>query len=101
MADLSYRFVDYHRTVVGFHGTTVSAAQHLVDGGSFLPSESDDDWFGRGVYFWEYAPRQAWWWAKKFKKHENPAVDGAIIRLGNCFDLLDPVNVDALKAGGA
>jgi len=51
-----------------------------------------------GIYFWEYAPKQAWWWARKFKKHAHPAVVGAMIRLGNCFDLLDPKNVAALKA---
>ena len=56
------------------------------------------DFPGKGIYFWEYAPKQAWWWASKFKKNRNPAVVGSIIRLGQCLDLLDPVNVAALKA---
>jgi hypothetical protein len=48
-------------------------------------------------YQFEYAPKQAWWWARKFKKFDEPAVVGAMIRLGNCFDLLDPENVEILK----
>jgi hypothetical protein len=91
-------FHDYHRTVIGYHGTHEEIASRLVDGAAFGSSDNDDDWFGTGTYFWEYAPRQAWWWAEKFKKYDRPAVVGAIIRLGHCFDLLDPVNVGMLKA---
>ena len=90
-------FHDYNRTVIGYHGTTVEIAERLVDGESFAASDNDDDWFGKGVYFWEYAPKQAWWWATTFKKKESPAVVGAIIRLGHCLDLLDPANVATLK----
>jgi hypothetical protein len=88
---------DYHRTIIAFHGTTRAVAEHLVDGGDFVPSSNTDDWLGSGSYFWEYAPKQAWWWAKTFKKKSEPAVVGAMIRLGNCFDLLDPANVQSLR----
>src|SRR5438105_10272091 len=93
----AFEYADYHRTIIGFHGTTVESADRLVSGESFRASDNDDEWFGNGVYFWEYAPKQAWWWAKKFKKLDQPAVIGAVIRLGNCFDLLDPKNVKTLK----
>jgi hypothetical protein len=93
----AFDYADYHRTVIAFHGTTEETADRLVCGESFRISESADDWFGQGVYFWEYAPKQAWWWARKFKKFARPAVVGAIIRLGNCFDLLGPKNVKILK----
>lgn len=93
----TFDYADYHRMIIGFHGTTAATADELVAGKGFKPSESDDDWFGKGIYFWEYAPKQAWWWARKFKKYADPAVIGAIIRLGNCFDLLDSLNVKALK----
>jgi hypothetical protein len=97
LAAHAFDYGDYHRTVIAFHGTTEEAADRLVCGEPFRISESDDDWFGQGVYFWEYAPKQAWWWARKFKKFARPAVVGAISRLGNCFDLLDPKNVKILK----
>jgi hypothetical protein len=90
-------FADYHRTVIGFHGTTAEIANRLVAGEPFRASDNEDDWLGIGNYFWEWAPQQAWWWSKKFKRYQNPRVVGAIIRLGHCFDLLDPKNVRVLK----
>ncbi len=97
MVQEPFDYHDYHRTIVAFHGTTEPVADHLVAGGDFTPSSNTDDWLGSGVYFWEYAPKQAWWWTTRFKKKSKPAVVGAMIRLGNCFDLLDPANVQLLK----
>jgi hypothetical protein len=88
---------DYHRTIIGYHGTTAEVAERLVDGEPFRPSDNDDDWFGRGISFWEYAPKQAWWWTRDLKRNTEPAVVGAVIRLGHCFDLLDPLNVATLR----
>jgi hypothetical protein len=92
-----YDYRDYHRTVVAFHGTTVSEADRLVEGQAFKPSNKTYEWLGQGVYFWEYAPKQAWWWATKMRNYSQPAVVGAMIRLGNCLDLLDPENVRSLR----
>jgi hypothetical protein len=64
-----------------------------VDGEPFSASDEADEWFGKGIYFWEYAFKQAWWWARDYKRYARPAVVGALIQLGNCFDLLDPQNV--------
>ena len=90
-------YSDYHRTVIEYHGTSVEAADRLVSGDNFEASDNDDEWFGRGIYFWEHAYKQAWWWARAHKSHAEPAVIGAVIRLGNCFDLLDPGNVAVLR----
>lgn len=93
------RFADYHRTVVGFHGTTRETALRIVTEQQFKPSQNDDDWLGHGVYFWEYAPKQAWDWAKThYAAGEDIAVVGSMIRLGNCLDLLDPENAELLVA---
>lgn len=89
-------FADYHRTVIGYHGTTSEAAERLVSGERFEPSDKSDDWFGSGIYFWEHAFQQAWRWAERHGNKE-PAVIGAILRLGRCFDLLDTGNVEILK----
>ncbi len=88
---------DYHRTIVAYHGTTVATAKRLVDGGDFLPSNKTFEWLGKGIYFWEYAPKQAWWWTADLRGNARPAVVGAMIRLGNCLDLLDPANVRSLR----
>ena len=97
MFEEPFDYLDYHRTIVAFHGTTEPLADYLVAGGDFTFSSNTDDWLGSGAYFWEYAPKQAWWWATKFKRYSRPAVVGAMLRLGNCFDLLDPANVQLLK----
>lgn len=96
------QFSDYHRTVIGYHGTKRSIAEALVLGKkAFQPSTNDDDWLGHGVYFWEYAPQQAWWWARRRSKNrdwsDEIAVVASMIRLGNCLDLLDPSNVSLLR----
>jgi hypothetical protein len=88
---------DYDRTVVAFHGTSRAAAEKLVAGEPFGQSENDDDWLGHGIYFWEYAPQQAWAWARLRYGQADAAVVGALIRLGRCIDLLDPSNADLLK----
>jgi hypothetical protein len=92
-----YDYRDYHRTIIAFHGTTVAEADRLVDGQPFSRSGKATEWLGQGVYFWEYAPKQAWWWARSVRKYTEPAVVGAMIRLGNCLDLLDPENVRLLR----
>lgn len=95
------RYADYHRTVVGYHGTKKSTALRIIQGESvFDPSENEDDWLGHGIYFWEYAPQQAWLWAQQRKRSkgwdDEIAVVASMIRLGFCFDLLDPENVKDL-----
>lgn len=107
------RFDDYHRTVVGYHGTGITAALRLVNRvESFRLSERDYDWLGRGIYFWEYGPKQALNFAKirqrqaKKKKNKTPeeerraneplAVVACMIRLGFCLDLTEPENVEYL-----
>ena len=97
-ADDASVIFDYHRTVIGYHGTRRETAEALVRGVPFRESENDDDWLGHGIYFWEYAPQQAWWWAERRYQGEEPAVVGAMIRLGHCLDFLDPRNGVLLDA---
>ncbi|WP_437298198.1 hypothetical protein [Sorangium sp. So ce426] len=87
---------DYDRAVVALHGTRRSTAESLVAGIPFGQSEDDDDWLGHGIYFWEYAPQQAWWWAERRYGKQDAAVVGALVRLGRCIDLLDPSNAELL-----
>lgn len=94
-------FADYHRTVIGYHGTRRSVAMEVVQGHRSLDwSRNPGDWLGHGIYFWEYAPKQAWDWAEQIRRRkgwdEPTAVVASMIRLGNCLDLLDPRNVQAL-----
>jgi hypothetical protein len=108
------RFDDYHRTVVGYHGTGLTAALRIVNRiEDFRWSERDYDWLGGGIYFWEYAPKQALKFAEirqrqyKGKQHKTPederrateplAVVACMIRLGFCLDLTEPDNVEYIR----
>ena len=108
------RFDDYHRTVVGYHGTGLTAALRIVNRvEGFKWSERNYDWLGSGIYFWEYAPKQALAWAKLRQKQyakkadktpederratEPLAVIACMIRLGFCQDLTEPSNIEFIS----
>lgn len=78
----------YDRTIIGYHGTDTTAAERILAGARFLPSEKTYDWLGRGVYFWEFGYDRAVQWAREHRP-DAPAVVGAVIQLGDCYDLLD------------
>lgn len=83
----------YERWVFAYHGCDREVRDHVLSGqGELRTSENRYDWLGRGVYFWEYGFERANEWATQQKvrgRLNEPAVLGAIIHLGNCFDLLD------------
>jgi hypothetical protein len=85
----------FTRIVVGYHGCTASFARGCLLGKrpirDWQPSTNDWDWLGHGIYFWEHAPDRALRWARERyrTRRQRPAVLGAYIHLGRCFDLLD------------
>lgn len=83
----------YQRLVLGYHGCDKSVADRVLMGNESLKkSEKSYDWLGSGVYFWEQGPERALDWAREQKqigKIKSPAVLGAVIHLGNCFDFMD------------
>jgi hypothetical protein len=84
--------VRYDRIVLGYHGCDLDTAARLLDGESFKPSVNDYDWLGEGIYFWEYGADRAFRFAEDQQKRgkvKTPAIVGALVQLGNSFDLLD------------
>jgi len=82
----------YDRTVIAYHGCDASVAEELLSGAPFKPSQNDYDWLGTGIYFWEYGRDRALRFAMEQQKRgkvQEPAVVGAILQLGKCFDLMD------------
>src|SRR5258708_7266876 len=85
----------FARIVVGYHGCTGKFAREFLLGtravSDWQPSSNTWDWLGHGIYFWEHSPERALRWARE--KHAPagaaPAVLGAVIQLGRCFDLLN------------
>ena len=89
--------------VIGFHGCDKSVADSVVAGKTeLLASTNDYDWLGSGIYFWENNEERAWQWANELAKRKSsqtqtPAVVGAVIDLGYCFDLTDSFYLKELK----
>ncbi len=84
----------YHRTIIGYHGCDAQLAEQILLGKAEIEfSQNKHDWLGKGIYFWEHGPKRAMEWAvqraKSSNKIKKPAVIGAYIHLGDCFDLLD------------
>jgi len=98
----------YAGIVFGFHGCDKSVAEQVINLKQPLKQSNNDyDWLGNGVYFWENSPTRALEYANHLKSHpyksknpiNEPAVIGAVIQLGHCFDLLDYENLNLLKEG--
>lgn len=89
----------YARTILGYHGCSWEASEAILSGEAFKQSEAPVEWLGDGIYFWEYGYQRAWQWAHEKVKGQDtkPAVVGALIHLGNCFDLLDIRSTQALS----
>jgi hypothetical protein len=86
------RAVKYDRLVVGYHGCDVEVADRVLAGERFALSENDYDWLGSGTYFWEYGADRALAFAQAQLERGRinaPTVVGALIQLGQCFDLMD------------
>jgi hypothetical protein len=85
----------FARILIGYHGCTEDFARELLLGTKVIadwrPSTNEWDWLGHGIYFWEHSPERALRWAQeKFSRGgETPAVLGAVVQLGRCFDLLN------------
>jgi len=89
--------------IIGFHGCDESVVRRVVNGEEdLIPSTNDYDWLGNGIYFWENNETRALQWATELSKRKGssikkPAVVGAIIDLGYCFDLTDSTYLQELK----
>jgi hypothetical protein len=91
--------------VLGFHGCDQSTADSVFGGKRLEPSVNDHDWLGNGVYFWESDPWRALAWACEAmaspsmvtRPIKKPAVIGAVLDLGRCFNLTEYAAVGELE----
>lgn len=82
----------YDRTIIAYHGCDAETAERLLRGEPFRKSQNNYDWLGKGTYFWEYGADRAFRFARDQKgrgKLQTPAIVGALLQLGRCFDLMD------------
>src|ERR1700761_4836056 len=87
--------------LIGFHGCEASTRDALLKHPDLIKkSEKPYDWLGHGMYFWENNADRAFQWAKDKKRRreiDSPAVIGAVLDLGYCFDLTDSRYISMIK----
>ncbi|MCX6722469.1 MAG: hypothetical protein NT094_00170 [Candidatus Staskawiczbacteria bacterium] len=89
--------------VYGFHGLDKEIAIKILNQEiEFEQSHNLYDWLGDGIYFWENNFERAEKYAiedskRSTSKIKTPFALGAVLDLGNCFDLLEQRNLDFLK----
>lgn len=85
--------------ILGYHGCEEAFANALLtrpdSAAGWQVSRNDHDWLGWGIYFWEHAPERALEWATQ-RGCKEPAVIGAVVQLGRCFDLMNIVSTRLL-----
>ena len=92
----------FARIIVGYHGCSDAFARKLLLGklpiSDWKPSANQWDWLGKGICFWEHSPERALRWARERHRGRRivPSVLGAIVQLGECFDLTNEGFVEIL-----
>lgn len=100
-----YLYSNKSNLVIGFHGCDQTIVDKVINGREpLLASKNNYDWLGHGIYFWENNVERAFDWAVQLSKRKDssvslPAVVGAVIDLGYCFDLMDNHFLNELREG--
>lgn len=94
----------FARIVLGYHGCVEPFASNILTGKLSVSNWRESiktPWLGNGIYFWEHAPERALRWAggkaQRNGRGETPAVIGAVIQLGRCFDLTSEIYTKTLS----
>lgn len=57
--------------LLGYHGTTREAAKEIIKLNRYKISCDDEDWLGKGVYFFQDDIKQAYYWCVKARKYKQ------------------------------
>jgi len=92
--------------ITGFHSCDKEVGLRILNGNEPIkPSNNDWDWLGGGAYFWEQNPVRALQYGEESAANlqynkiriKTPFVIGAIIELGNCLNLVEPVSLNIVR----
>jgi len=72
---------------IGYHGTTEKHAQDIIICQHFTQSDDEDDWLGRGIYFFENDIQQAYNFCIKARKYKEWSIIKSNIKAGFIIDL--------------
>jgi len=80
--------VSFGQTHQAYHGTDKKFAEMIISNG-FSIKENEKNWFGNGIYFFEWSFSEAQNWAKNIKKFNPPVVIKCIIKYGKSLRLTE------------
>ena len=85
-------------TLIGYHGTTAENAEKILKDQRFLDSNKNNEWLGKGVYFFAYRGHAEWWISQKKYREKNTAVLQAKLEYedNQLLDLDDPEQLKRL-----
>lgn len=78
-----------NRKLVGYHGTTKESAENIIKTNTFKISNDDEEWLGKGIYFFEDDILQAKDWCVKAKCYNKWTIIRSNIEANTLIDLVD------------
>lgn len=75
------------QTYIGYHGTTVLRGENILNSKQYSISYKEEEWLGKGVYFFEKDIQQAVNFCVKARKYEDYIVLKSKIEANICIDL--------------
>lgn len=73
--------------LIGYHGTTIESADKIIATGAFNFSNKEEEWLGKGVYFFEDDIEQAVRFCTKARNYPNYSVLKSEITANRCINL--------------
>lgn len=86
--------------IYGYHGTTQSNAEQILKSNIFIESTKNNEWLGRGVYFFQYKYHAEWWISHHRFKGKDTQILKAKLEFENSqlLDLDDPQKLEELES---
>jgi len=81
----------------GFHGTTRNSADEILKTGYFNFTNGEEEWLGKGIYFFDIDVKQACYFCAKARKYTEWAVLSCNIVTDNYIDLTMIDHYEAFK----
>lgn len=82
-------------SLIGYHGTTQENANKILEEKHFKESTKDNEWLGRGVYFFAFRDSAAWWIQADRYRNQDTAILKVILKYNDehFLELDDPAQL--------
>lgn len=86
-------------TLSGYHGTTQENANKILEQQYFKESTKENEWLGKGVYFFAFKDSAKWWIQADRYKNQDTAILKAVLKYENeqFLELDDPAQLKKIN----